>query len=117
MTYQTQMEAARQGIITKEMEQVAQKESLEPEQLRVLVAAGQIVIPANRNHLSLAPQGIGKGLRTKINVNIGVSRDCFDFAGELEKVPGSTSVPALVNGNRPSVLCSTPLMSYVNSCF
>jgi phosphomethylpyrimidine synthase len=86
MSFQTQMAAARRGIITKEMESVAGKEMLPAEQLRLLVAEGQVVIPANRNHLNLSPEGVGKGLRTKINVNIGVSRDCFSFENELEKV-------------------------------
>jgi phosphomethylpyrimidine synthase len=86
MAFQTQIQAARNGIITREMNRVAEKEHTTAENLRQLVAEGLVVIPANRNHTRLDPEGIGKGLRTKINVNIGVSRDCCDFEAELEKV-------------------------------
>ena len=86
MNYCTQMEAARKGIITAEMEAVARKEGLGQELLRNLVAEGKVVIPANRNHKALDPCGIGQGLRTKINVNLGVSKDCCDMETELEKV-------------------------------
>jgi phosphomethylpyrimidine synthase len=82
----TQMAAARQGIITPAMAAVARKEGVEPERIRQYVAAGQVAIPANHNHASLDPEGIGRGLRTKINVNLGVSRDCCDFTYELTKV-------------------------------
>jgi phosphomethylpyrimidine synthase len=67
------------------MQVVARNERMEPERLRELVAAGQVVIPANRNHRALKPAGIGQGLRTKTNVNIGVSADCCDTGLELEK--------------------------------
>ncbi|OAT81675.1 phosphomethylpyrimidine synthase ThiC [Desulfotomaculum copahuensis] len=86
MNYTTQMDAARRGVITKEMEAVARKEYMPPEALRELVAAGQVVIPANRNHSSLDPCGIGRGQSTKINVNLGVSQDCCSMETELEKV-------------------------------
>lgn len=85
-TYKTQMEAAKKGIITPEMELVAKKEYTEPEKIRELVALGQIAIPANIRHTSLSAEGIGKGLRTKINVNLGVSGDCNNYDSELEKV-------------------------------
>ncbi len=85
-TYKTQMEAAKKGIITPEMKLVAEKEYTEPEKIRELVAVGQIAIPANVRHTSLSAEGIGKGLRTKINVNLGVSGDCNDYDSELEKV-------------------------------
>lgn len=85
-TYKTQMEAAKRGIITPEMELVAKKEYTEPEKIRELVAVGQIAIPANVRHTSLSAEGIGKGLRTKINVNLGVSGDCNNYDSELEKV-------------------------------
>ena len=81
----TQMEAAKKGIPTQAMQVVAQSERMDPEHLRERVAAGQVVIPANRNHRALVPAGIGRGLRTKVNVNIGVSRDCCDTGLELEK--------------------------------
>ncbi|SHH86041.1 phosphomethylpyrimidine synthase ThiC [Clostridium grantii] len=86
MNYTTQMDAARKGIITKEMEIVAQKESIEVELLRELIAKGQVAIPANKNHKSIEPEGVGQGLRTKINVNLGISKDCCDVDQELEKV-------------------------------
>ena len=86
MFYKTQMEAAKQGIITKEMEIVAKKEYMEPEKLRELVASGQVVIPCNVRHTSISPEGIGGGLRTKINVNLGISGDCRDYTQEFEKV-------------------------------
>ena len=68
--YYTQMEAAKQGIITPEMEIVAKKEYIEPEKLRVLVAKGEVAIPCNVRHKAISPEGIGTGMRTKINVNL-----------------------------------------------
>ena len=84
--YFTQMEAAKKGIITPEMEIVAAKENMEAEKLRELVAAGSVVIPANINHKSLSPEGIGSGLKTKINVNLGISGDCKNYDVEMQKV-------------------------------
>lgn len=86
MNYTTQMDAAKKGIVTKEMNIVAQKENMDVNTLRELVAQGKIVIPANKNHKNLNPEGVGKGLKTKINVNLGVSRDCCNIEVELEKV-------------------------------
>jgi phosphomethylpyrimidine synthase len=86
MNYTTQMDAARQGIITPQMETVARKEQLEPEALRGLMAAGKVIIPANRNHPNLDAEGVGQGLRTKINVNLGISKDCCDVDLEMDKV-------------------------------
>ncbi len=86
MTYRTQMEAAKLGIITPEMEIVAKKEFIEPEALRALVATGEVCIPCNIRHKSLSPEGIGKQMRTKINVNLGISGDCKDYGMEMEKV-------------------------------
>ena len=86
MNYTTQMDAARKGILTKEMKAVAEKEHFDPGQLMQLVAEGKIAIPANRHHTCLDPNGIGSMLRTKINVNLGTSRDCSDLDLELEKV-------------------------------
>lgn len=86
MNYTTQMDAAKKGIITKEMEVVAKKEQIEVEKLRELIAKGQVVIPANKNHKSLSAEGVGKNLRTKVNVNLGISRDCMDVDKEMEKV-------------------------------
>ncbi|WP_108831826.1 phosphomethylpyrimidine synthase ThiC [Aedoeadaptatus coli] len=86
MAYATQMDAARQGIITKEMEIVAEKENRTAEEIRQWVAEGKVAIPANINHKSLDPTGIGSMLKTKINVNLGVSKDVEDLDEELEKV-------------------------------
>ena len=85
VNYSTQMDAAKKGIITPQMAIVAGKEKMEPQRLRELVALGQVVIPANKNHASLDPEGVGTGLRTKINVNLGVSKDCCDMDLELAK--------------------------------
>ena len=81
----TQLEAAKQGIITEEMRQVAEDEHIDAEKIREGVEAGHIVIPANKNHWSLHAYGIGEGLRTKMNVNLGVSKDCHDYSVEQEK--------------------------------
>ena len=84
--YQTQMEAARRGIVTPEMKTVAEKEHIDVEVLRERVARGTVAIPANRKHTSLSAEGIGEGLRTKINVNLGISGDCKDYTMEMQKV-------------------------------
>ena len=92
--YSTQMEAARKGIITPEMEIVAKKEYRSPEEIRDLVAEGQVAIPANKNHKCINPEGVGSMLRTKINVNLGVSRDCKDYNIEMEKVMAAVDMGA-----------------------
>ncbi len=92
--YSTQMEAAKKGIITPEMEVVAGKENMSAEKIRELVALGRVAIPANINHKSLSPEGIGEGLKTKINVNLGVSGDCADYEKEFEKVKMSVEFGA-----------------------
>lgn len=94
MGYTTQMDAARQGIITKEMEAVAAYEQMDKEHLRELVAKGQVCIPANKNHKCLKPFGIGRELKTKINVNLGTSRDCMDMNVEMEKVMSAVNMGA-----------------------
>lgn len=86
MSYTTQMDAAKKGIITNEMKIVAKKEQKNEEDIRTLVAKGRVAIPANKNHKSLSPEGVGEGLRTKINVNLGISKDCPECDSELEKV-------------------------------
>lgn len=85
MGYKTQMEAARRGIITPQMQAVAEKEGIEIAQLMKKMAEGKVIIPANKNHKSLNPEGIGEGLKTKINVNLGISRDCCSMESELKK--------------------------------
>ena len=94
MEYTTQMDAARKGIITKEMEAVAKKEYMDVNELVKLVACGKIIIPANKNHKCLEPNGIGSMLRTKINVNLGTSRDCVDLNMELDKVNNAVKMGA-----------------------
>ncbi|SEV91633.1 phosphomethylpyrimidine synthase ThiC [[Clostridium] fimetarium] len=92
--YKTQMEAAKKGIITKEMEIVAKKEYMDIEKLRSLVACGQVAIPANINHTSISAEGIGTGLKTKINVNLGISGDCKNYDVEMQKVKMAISFGA-----------------------
>ncbi len=84
--YKTQMEAAKKGILTPQMQTVAEKEGMDPEKLRESVASGVIAIPCNRNHKAISPEGIGMGLRTKINVNLGISGDCKNYSVEMQKV-------------------------------
>lgn len=84
--YATQMDAAKRGIVTPEMKAVAEKEYKTAEEIREKVAVGEIAIPANINHKSLSPEGIGGGLRTKINVNLGISGDAKDYDLEMKKV-------------------------------
>ena len=94
MTYTTQMNAARQGIITKEMEAVAAKEQMDVQKLRQLVSEGKVAIPANKLHTCLEANGIGSMLKTKINVNLGTSRDWKDLDMELEKVNDAVKMGA-----------------------
>ena len=81
-----QIEQAQKNIITPEMEQVAAVEGVSAEYIRQAVAAGHVIIPLNRNHRSIKPMGIGRGLKTKINANIGTSKDCMDVEEELKKL-------------------------------
>lgn len=94
MTFATQMEAARNNVITEEMEVVAQKEGIPAENLRKLVAQGKAIIPCNKNHRALDPNGVGASLRTKINVNLGTSRDMKDMDAEMAKVDSAVSMGA-----------------------
>ena len=82
----TQLELAKAGIISNQMKAVAQKESVSGEFVRSGIEEGTIVIPANVRHTNLAPCGIGKGLSTKVNANIGTSSDFGDINTELEKL-------------------------------
>lgn len=91
--YTTQMDAARRGIITPEMKAVAKKE-YRIEELRELVAQGKVVICANRFHTCIDPNGVGSMLRTKINVNLGMSRDCKDYDIKMEKVMSAVNMGA-----------------------
>jgi phosphomethylpyrimidine synthase len=94
MAHATQMAAARQGIMTAQMQQVFADETIHEADLIERVASGRIVIPANRNHTNLIAKGIGAGLTTKINVNLGVSEDCCNVEKELEKVRRSIELKA-----------------------
>ncbi len=79
----TQLEQARDGVISELMRRVAEDEGLAPELIRDRVAAGEIVIPNNPNRPNQQVVGIGTGLRTKVNASIGTSSDIYDI--ELEK--------------------------------
>ncbi len=70
-----QLEQARKGILTPAMEAVASAEQVDAQVILRGIAEGHIIIPRNRNHADIPPCGIGKGLRTKINANIGTSKD------------------------------------------
>ncbi len=82
----TQLEYAREGIVTPQLKHVAEEEGIPEEVLIKKVADGSVVIPANINHTNLIPCGIGEGLRIKINANIGTSSDTGDVNTELEKL-------------------------------
>jgi phosphomethylpyrimidine synthase len=81
----TRIELARKGIITDEMRLVAAAEGLAAERLAEDLAAGVSVVPINRNH-SIVPIGIGRDMRTKINANIGTSKDRISVEEEMEKL-------------------------------
>lgn len=116
----TQLEAARKGILTPEMEIVAKDEQIDPALLMSRIAAGQIVIPKNKNRSFPKVMGIGKGLRTKINANIGTSGDCPSFEAEMRKLDvavraGADSVMDLSTGGdllgiRQMMLDNCPVM-------
>lgn len=82
----TQLELARKGETSSAMVRVAVREGLEPELIRERVADGTVVIPANVNHRNLDPAGVGKGLKTKVNANIGTSSDYPSMERELDKL-------------------------------
>jgi phosphomethylpyrimidine synthase len=86
----TQLELAREGTVSPQMSLVAKNEGVEAEFVRQGVAKGTIVIPANINHKNLVPCGIGQGLKTKVNANIGTSSDFGNIDTELEKLRVAT---------------------------
>ncbi|MBQ4202980.1 MAG: phosphomethylpyrimidine synthase ThiC, partial [Thermoguttaceae bacterium] len=92
----TQLIEARAGKITPEMEIVARKERLDAETVREEIAAGRMIIPANKNHLAkkLDPIAIGRKASTKINANLGVSSLAGDARRELEKIQIATKYGA-----------------------
>jgi phosphomethylpyrimidine synthase len=81
----TQLEHARKGTITDKMKETALAEGVSPEFIRDGIAAGNIIICHNIKHVNSQPLAVGRGLRTKINANIGTSADDLDIAKELEK--------------------------------
>ena len=89
----TQIEAARAGIVTKEMEEVARAENRSVEFIMEGLKKGTIVIPKNKNH-DIRPIGIGEGLRTKVNANIGTSSDIAELDMELEKLKAAVEAKA-----------------------
>ena len=82
----TQLEQAQKGIITNEMKQTALQEGVEPGYIRSSIVDGTVIITKNKRHKSIEPLAIGKGLRTKINANIGTSQDRVSIKQELEKL-------------------------------
>ena len=92
--YTTQMDAAKRGIVTEQIKIVAAKEKMSVEELMPLVASGKVAICANKHHTCLDPEGVGSMLRTKINVNLGISRDCKDYDVEMAKVNAAVEMGA-----------------------
>ncbi|HRT28125.1 MAG TPA: phosphomethylpyrimidine synthase ThiC, partial [Syntrophales bacterium] len=90
----TQLEFARKGVVSEEMRICADSEGVNPEFIRNGVEDGSIVVVRNAVRKNISPLAIGKGLRTKVNANIGTSRDHADLAQELEKVRVSVSAGA-----------------------
>jgi len=90
----TQLELALKGTVSPQMSLVAKNEGIEAEFVRQGVAEGTIVIPANHNHKNLVPCGIGQGLKTKVNANIGTSSDFGNIDTEMEKLRVATSFGA-----------------------
>src|SRR5439155_15269598 len=115
----TQIEAARKGKITEQMIEVAEDEGLRPEDVRDLIATGEVVIPRNVHH-EFRAIGIGKGLRTKVNANIGASNFHQLLEEEVEKLYtairyGADSVMDLSTGTdldriRVELLSRAPVM-------
>ena len=90
----TQLEKARKGLITEEMKIAAAAEGVEAEYIRQGMVDGNIVVCRNVNHTAIKPLAIGLGLRTKVNANIGTSKDNNDLILELEKLKIATEVGA-----------------------
>ncbi len=82
----TQLEFAKQGIVTPQIKQVVRQENIVEEVILQYIADGKIVVPANINHVNLVPCGIGKGLTIKVNANLGTSSDYGTIDSELEKL-------------------------------
>lgn len=82
----TLVKQARKGILIPFLKKVAAEERLEPDELLSLLASGEIVIPYNKRHKSVRPVAIGRKMRTKVNVNLGTSRDYPDLQSEIAKL-------------------------------
>ncbi|MGB5687140.1 MAG: phosphomethylpyrimidine synthase ThiC, partial [Candidatus Electrothrix sp.] len=118
--YTTQMDAACKGILTPQMEEVLRNESISKQDLMEKMSQGRIVIPANRNHTNLRAGGVGEGLTTKINANLGVSKDVCSFDGEMKKAELSLkfkadaimdlSVSGDTEGFRKRLVAEVPVM-------
>jgi len=90
----TQRQSALRGIVTPQMEQVAWDESRSPEEIRAGIAQGVIALPFNPLHTNCKPTGIGKGLKTKVNANIGTSVDYPRIEDELKKLEAALEAKA-----------------------
>ncbi len=90
----TQMSEARAGRITPEMKAVARDEGISEEALAERIASGEVIIPRNRNHSGVNFLGVGRGLRTKTNANIGTSSDYHDISAEVAKARAATAAGA-----------------------
>src|SRR5512144_672646 len=90
----TQILEARKGNITPEMEAVARAEGVPVGHVIEGVANGTIVITRNKRHVSITPLGVGRGLRTKINANIGTSKERMSIEGEIEKLKAAVAAGA-----------------------
>lgn len=86
MKYTTQMDAAKKGFLTEEMKIAAEKDKVDPVEMMNKIARGSVIIPCNKNHKNIYPAAVGEGLSTKINVNLGISKDCPDINSEFIKV-------------------------------
>jgi phosphomethylpyrimidine synthase len=105
----TQLELARQGIISPQMKHVSEKEGVETSFIIQRLSDGEVTIPANVNHTNLTPCGIGRGLKTKVNANIGTSSDFCDLNTELRKLQtaidfGADTVMDLSTGGEISAI-------------
>jgi phosphomethylpyrimidine synthase len=115
----TQTEKAKEGVLSSALKKVARAEGMAPEKLAELVGRGLVVIPFNPGHAPDRPAGIGRGLRTKVNVNLGTSRDFPLLADELRKVKisldyGADALMDLSTGGdlrkiRRAILARTPI--------
>jgi phosphomethylpyrimidine synthase len=115
----TQMNYARKGVVTEEMDFVAKRENLAPELVRSEVARGRMIIPANIHHVRLEPMGIGIALLCKVNANIGNSAVTGDASGELRKLEisikyGADTVMDLstggdIDGIRKAIISASPV--------